>query len=124
MLCVTLEGYFPADGSKFREAYYCKTEDQQLAIVQATQFVLLEVEHYHKGVVFTSVLVTNVTSSRTSYGRGIAEVIENFKEKITEHQEAQQAQKGSQDEDPPPTTGHHAEQATQKVRQDPFTENK
>ena len=89
MLRVTLEGYFPADGSKFIEAYYSKTEDQQLAIVQATQFVLIEVENYHKGVVFTGVLVANVTSRRTSYGRGIAEGIGNFKEEITGHQAAQ-----------------------------------
>ena len=109
MLRVTLEGYFPIDGCKFREAYYCKTEDQQLALVQATQFVLIELKNYHNGVIFTSVLVTNVTSRRTSYGRGIAEEIENFKEenfkeKTTEHLEAQQA--------------------TQKVRHDPFTEAK
>ena len=103
MLRVTLEGYFPIDGCKFREAYYCKTEDQQLALVQATQFVLIEPKKYHTGVIFTSVLVTNVTSRRTSYGRGIAEGIENFKEKAVEHQEAQQAQ---------------------KVRHDPFTEAK
>ena len=117
MLRVTLEGYFPIDGCKFIEAYYCKTEDQQLAIVQATQFVLIELKNYHKGVVFTRVLVTKVASRRTSYGRGIAEGMKKdedekfpsadfFKEKAMEHHASQEAQEA------------------QKIRQDPFTESK
>ena len=122
MLKVELEGYFPVDGSKFREAYYCTTDDQQLAVVEATQFVLIALKNYHKGVIFTGVFVVNVDSRtldpvRTSYGRGIAEGMKKdedekfpsadfFKEKAVEHHASQEAQ------------------AAQKIRHDPFTESK
>ena len=105
MLCVTLEGYFPVDGCKFRESFHSSTEDQQLAVVKATQFVLGELKNYHKVVVFTSVHAVNVDSLHRNYGRGVltGSSEENFKAKSTEH---------------------HASQAAQKVRHDPFTEAK
>ena len=115
MLRVTLEGYFPIDGCKFREAYYCKIENQQLAVVQATQFVLNELKNYHNGVIFTSVFVVNVDSHHRNYGRGVAEGIENLKEEKFP----------SEDFFKEKSMEHHASQeATQKVRQDPFTESR
>ena len=145
MLRVELQGYFPVDGCKFREHCHCKTDDQQLAIVKATKFVLDELKNYHKVVIFTSVVVASVDDRHRGYpGEGIIsgsmqEFAEEaramkekfpsndfFKEKAVEHHAAQQEQKGSQDEDPPPRTGHQVsqeEQATQKVRHDPFTES-
>ena len=114
MLCVTLEGYFPIDGCKFRESFHCQTADQQLALVHATQFVLIELKNYHNKVIFTSVLVVDVDMKHPHGRRGSSEGImkkeedkfpseEFFREKSTEH---------------------HAAQATQKVRHDPFTESK
>ena len=92
MLRVELHGYFPVDGCKFREAYYCNTEDQRLAVVQATQFVLCELKNYHNKVMFTRVLVTNVDSARTSYGEKFPS--NDFcKEKSVEHHAEQAVQK-------------------------------
>ena len=134
MLCVTLEGYFPVDGCKLRESFHSNTEDRQLACVQATQFVLA----YHKGVVFTSILVENVDSQHRSYGRGIADGMQEFKGAtgaISKSIEGTLIAEGTMKKDDlrekfpsegffkDKTTEHHAQQA-QKVKHDPFTEAK
>ena len=99
MLCVTLEGYFPVDGCKFRESFHSNTEDRQLACVQATQFVLV----FHKGVVFTGTHVVNVDSQHRDYGRGIADGMQDFKEATGTIGTEQQAQKMKE---PDPITGY------------------